>query len=125
MISSIDTNAILRIIIGDLPDQLDKSLHWLRSQQPHSVLLLDAVLVEVLFQLEAKAGYHLKRSDYLTDLFGLLEATQWDINQTTRRALGFFADTNLDYADCLLLAMKSSGKLDRVFTFDKGLLKHL
>ena len=120
-----DSNFYLRLLTGDTPEQSSRAVAWLRSQPEASVLVLDTVLVEVLFLLESNRAYGIKRADFLPELLLLIRSLQWRVSPLTALALEHFAATKLDYVDCLLLAMRESGQVTAVATFDKGLQKAL
>jgi predicted nucleic-acid-binding protein len=122
-LSVADSNVYLRLLLGDVPAQSDKALNWLAKQPDASVLVSDAVLVEVLFLLESKRAYGLKRSDFLPRLLKLLHAAPWRVLPLTEVALELFAGSKLDYVDCLLWVMKDTDVVAEVMTFDKALQK--
>ena len=73
MTKLIDSNVLLRLLIGDVPEQRDRALGWLDPAPGGSVLVIDAVLVKLLFQLESRSGYGLPRSTHLPRVRTLLQ----------------------------------------------------
>lgn len=121
----VDSNVLLRLLLGDVPVQSAKALNWLAEQPAASVWVIDAVLVEVLFLLESKRAYGLRRQDFMPALLQLLGSTPWRLSALTSQALTGFATSKLDYVDCLLIAMQDNNGVNLVATFDKDLQKQL
>lgn len=118
----IDTNALLRVLLGDVPEQAKRTMRWLAAAEPATIEVLDAVLVEALFQLESKRGAGLKRDAYLGHVVALLEQPCFSLSNTTWRALTLYqGNPKLDYVDCVLLAASVADASVEVFTFDKEL----
>ncbi len=120
-----DSNVYLRLLLGDVASQSERAIDWLSRQPESSVLVVDAVLVEVLFLLESKRAYGLKRADFMPELMRLLSGLPWYMHPLTAAALERFTASRLDFVDCLLLAMHEMGGTSEVATFDKALLKAL
>ena len=118
----VDTNVLLRLLLNDTPQQRAKGLAALRTAPPESVAILDAVLVEVVFQLESPRSYGIDRTDHLPHLVSLLQVECFAVAETTWVALDLLAKhTKLDYAGCLLLAFSRSHQSHTVLTFDREL----
>ena len=56
--TSLDTNVVLRFLLGDVPDQADKATQLIETQK---VYVTDVVLIEVIYVLEKV--YELSRTD--------------------------------------------------------------
>lgn len=120
-----DSNVILRLLLGDVPEQTSKALAWLNKQPNNSVIVTDAVLVEILFLLESKRAYRLSRATFYPLLMKVLRSKPWKLAPLTRNALEIFRESRLDYTDCLLIAMHQGGVVSEVATFDKDMHKKL
>ena len=120
-----DSNVILRLLLGDVPHQSERATNWLGEQPELSVLIADAVLVEVLFLLESKRAYGIARADFIPMLLRLLRSAPWRVSSLTMQALTLFENSKLDYVDCLLWAMQDNSGVSAVATFDKELQKQL
>lgn len=126
MTTYIDSNALLRLLLNDNPEHRVKALDVLRTASVGSVAVLDAVLVEVIFQLESPRSYDIARDEYLPHLVSLLQVECFTITKTTWDALELLAwHAKLDYTDCLLLAHAQANPTHAVLTFDRELNREL
>lgn len=118
-----DSNILLRLLVGDVPQQSEEALRWLEKQSSESVLVVDAVLVEVLFLLESTRAYGIKREHFTPQLMALLRSDPWKLSDKSWQALERFSFSKLDYTDCLLASLQDIGIVRGVITFDKALAK--
>ena len=114
----IDANVILRYLLNDNSDM---------AQQAKTVIESGAhtkpeIIAEVVYVL--KGVYHATRADIRTFIKELLNSVDCMENDKVSYAVDVYADTALDFVDCLLIAYHVLGKED-VFTFDKKLSTHL
>lgn len=114
----IDANVILRYLLNDNPEM---------AQQAKAVIEAGAytkpeIIAEVVYVL--KGVYHATRSDIRTFIKELLNSVLCTEGDKVSYAVDVYADTTLDFVDCLLVAYHVLGKED-VFTFDKKLANHL
>jgi predicted nucleic acid-binding protein len=122
----IDSNALLRLLLNDNPEHRAKALNVLRTAPAETVAVLDAVIVEVTFQLESPLSYGIEREDYLPHLVSLLQVECFAIVNSTWDALELLArHATLDYTDCLLLAHAQANPSHAVLTFDRDLNREL
>lgn len=126
MTTFIDTNVLLRLLLNDNQEHRSKALDILRTAAPESVAVLDAVMVEIIFQLESPRSYGIDRNDYLPHLVSLLQVECFAIEKPTWDALELLgAHAKLDYTDCLLLALTRAESTHGVLTFDRELNRAL
>ena len=110
----IDANVILRYLLND---------HETMSQQAREVIESGAyttteVLAEVVYVL--KGVYKAERTEIQEWLEVLLEELMLENKQSILYALKVYAETSLDFVDCLLIGYnRILGR--KVFTFDKKL----
>ena len=124
MTKLIDTNVLLRLLIGDVPEQRDRALGWLDPAPGGSVLVIDAVLVKLLFQLESRSGYGLPRSTHLPRVRTLLQSECFLLEAASWTALDLMGThPKLDFADCLLIARSRSTADAVVLSFDRELIR--
>ena len=114
----IDANVILRYLLNDNPEM---------AQQAKAVIEGGAytkpeIIAEVVYVL--KGVYHATRSDIRTFIKEMLKSVYCVESDKVSYAVDVYADTTLDFVDCLLIAYHVLGKED-VFTFDKKLANHL
>ena len=114
----IDANVILRYLLNDNQEM---------AQQAKAVIEGGAytkpeIIAEVVYVL--KGVYHATRSDIRTFIKEMLKSVYCVESDKVSYAVDVYADTTLDFVDCLLIAYHVLGKED-VFTFDKKLANHL
>lgn len=116
----VDTNVLLRILLGDVPAQRDLALSSLAGAAPASIGVLDAVLVETVFQLESRNGYAIPRSVHLPRLVELLHTAPFVLDPESWTALAILEEhPTLDYTDCLLLAHAKAHPSISIVSFDR------
>ena len=115
---NIDTNACLRFLLDDIPEQAAQTEQKIDAGV---ACLTPEVLAECAFVLEK--GYELPRSEIANGLNALVDAMICDLKDMYRRAIDIFeTDEKLDMVDSMLIARKVvSG--DDLLTFDKDMLK--
>ena len=114
----VDANVILRYLLND---------HAEMSQQARTVIDGGAytkpeIIAEVVYVL--KGVYHASRTDIRIFILEMLNSVLCSERDAVAYAVNVYADTSLDFVDCLLIAYHVLGKED-VFTFDKALAKRL
>lgn len=126
MVQLLDTNIIVRFIIGDDTEQFRIVSDIFRDVKDGSrqVILHEVVISEALYVLEGVYTYTRKESaSMLREIFLL----QWVANTdklSLMESLSLYHDTSMDFADCLLIA---TAKLEyqEILTFDKEMLKYI
>ncbi|MBL7078175.1 PIN domain-containing protein [Candidatus Shapirobacteria bacterium] len=123
----IDTNLILRLLIGDIPIQLKKSQQLFKKIENKKITGLISILVinELIWILEK--FYHQKKSEYIPLILRLISLKNTKIleikKQELIQILRKMKDANLDFTDLYLLF--SSQKLkNKIASFDKKLNYH-
>ena len=114
----IDTNVILRSLLKDNEEQ---------SQIADEIINEGAwSLPEVLAEVDhvLRTFYHVDRKSIARQLFTVLNLIDVEPREVIFRAIKIFADTKLDFVDCILVAYHDVENID-VFTFDKDLNKQL
>jgi predicted nucleic-acid-binding protein len=119
----VDTNILARIITNDVPVLAQEAMAFVQHSGRGELVITDAMLVELFFILEANQRYRYTRAKSVLAFEGILALPQFAIGDLARTAFEMFKATRkLDFADCLLIAA-SEGEVDRVLSFDKGLLR--
>ena len=115
----VDTNILLRFIIDDNKELADIAENILKSDECH---LLPEVIPEIIYVL--RSVYKYRREDIAQAIQRLLPLVVVKEQLLTNLALTYFAQFNLDYVDCILLARnKLYGR--EVASFDKELEQKL
>lgn len=114
----LDTNAILRYLLGDIEDQQLKAKEVIDA----GAFTLPEVLAEVVYVL---TGYYEEERETVYDsLTDLLDDVHIDNKEVISEGLTIFRDTSLDFVDCLLIG-RNHVLGDDVFSFDRKLNKRL
>lgn len=115
----LDANVILRYLLADDATMADKAEEWIGSGLAHATM---EVLAEVVYVLQKV--YRTERRDIAETVTGVLGQVQCTEKRVAEAALSVYAETTLDFVDCVLCARhRVCG--DEIATFDKPLLKYL
>lgn len=115
----LDANVILRYLLADDPGMADKAEEWIASGVAHATM---EVLAEVVYVLQKV--YKTDRRDIAEAVSGVLRQLECADKRVAETALSVYADTALDFVDCVLCA-RHRVRGDEIATFDKPLLKYL
>ncbi|MFW5719643.1 MAG: PIN domain-containing protein [Candidatus Dojkabacteria bacterium] len=122
----IDTNAILRFILKDIPEQHTKTkeLFEKASQGKVVIILLTEVIMELLYVLTK--AYKLEKKSCVDIIVTLLEHRQIELAYREKAALMHILETylrhNLDFVDILLYQDAKIHKAE-IFSFDQDFKK--
>lgn len=119
--SLIDTNVILRYLMGDSEEQSPKATLLMTRVETgkEAVELSEAVLTEVVWTLES--FFKVPRGEISQKLQAMLafRGLRFSGKAVAKAALSLFATTKSDWVDCLLAARSKSGNIF-IYTFDKS-----
>jgi len=124
MTGSLDTNAVLRLLLGDVPEQQEQVLQLL--EQPDARLAVaDLVFAEAAFVM-ARA-YNMTRSDISLALRGLLDLPQIAADRPLLHTAFeiFVARPALSFEDSYLGAFADTRNASPLHTFDRKLAKQV
>ena len=110
-----DANIFLRFILNDNEEMADYAENLLNNEE---VFLLHEVISEMVYVL--KSVYRTERADISEKLSELLKYTKTTDKRVMLLALRTYAETKLDFVDCILYAYNKS-KNAEIATFDKKL----
>lgn len=114
----IDANAILRYLLNDVENMAAESAQVIKS----GAFIIPEVLAEVVYVL--LKVYHVERQEISKVLIIFLNSIEINRKDIMIKALEIFADTNLDFVDCILIAYNKTDSVE-IFNFDKKLNKKL
>ena len=114
----IDANVILRYLLNDNQDMALRA----KAVVDSGAYTKPEIIAEVVYVL--KGVYHVTRADIRVFIRELLNSVRCTESEAVAYAVDVYADTSLDFVDCLLVAYHAVGKED-VFTFDKKLANRL
>ena len=120
---AVDTNVLLRLLVGDDPAQAVKArrLFDRADAEQKSVWVSDTVLVELAWTL-AKA-YGRDRADIVSAMRALSShaTVVLESGAAVRDATDAFENGRADFADCLLAMKAHLAGCDELATFDRGM----
>jgi predicted nucleic-acid-binding protein len=116
----LDTNVILRFLIGDDPPKAARATRLMERVERNeaAVEISQAVITETVWTLEKH--YQVPRDEISEKLIGLLNFPGVRVVSRDTFVLAFqhFADSRADFVDCLLVADSKLRKVP-VYTFDE------
>ncbi len=115
----VDTNVVLRYLLCDNEKQSHIAKDLIESGE---AFLLPEVLMETSHVL--RTFYHVDRQNITAQLLIVLNWVEMERKPVMIRAVEIFAETKLDFVDCILAAHHSLENAE-VFTFDKKLINQL
>jgi len=121
----IDTNLLLRLIVGDEPKQVVAAREYLRDRcsadEPGYVCHI--VLVELVWTLARAYGY--PREKIAAAIEQILETAQLDVESSNDvvAALKDYRHGTADFADCLLVRTNATSGCTHTVTFDRNAAK--
>jgi predicted nucleic-acid-binding protein len=116
----VDTNVIVRLLVGDDVKQADAATRYLKahSSSDEPALLSDIVLVETAWVLEDLYGY--SRAQIAEAMEGLLATAQLKVgNAGVNVALERYRSSTADFADCLIGVNNVAAGCEYTATFDR------
>ena len=119
MSSFVDTNVLVRHLVGDPPDMAMRATAFLRNEE--SLYLADLIVAETVYVLES--FYEINRPRISEAIRSLLAMESVRVIDTPLllRTVGLYEDKRLDFADAYLVACAETTGVGRVATFDKGI----
>ena len=115
---TLDTNAILRYLLNDIPEQAEKTTQQIKIGAK-SYLEIIAEVVYVLVKL-----YSVPREKISEIVSPITNEIEFDNADIVRNALCNYSQTKFDFVDCLLIA-RNQILSEEIFTFDKKLTNRL
>ncbi len=119
---SLDTNALLRFVLNDVPAHT-RALEVL-LQKGRSFHVEDIAIVEMVFVLEKL--YRMPRAVVVDNVLAVINHEQLVCaKRVFEMALPLYvAERSLSFMDCMLLTYARINKRTPLYTFDKALVKH-
>lgn len=118
-ISFLDANACLRYLLWDIPEQAEQVDEAIGDGAATSLEFLS----ECAYVLSGRL-YRFSRAEVSESLLSLLMDVDCEHPAVASRALELFADTNLDFPDCILIARHEiEGAV--ILTFDQAVRKRV
>lgn len=115
----IDTNIVLRYLLQDNAELLGQATIIIESGE--SILLDDVVIMECIYVLVGVYKKTKNQSSTTMKLFSEMQQVTYT-SGLAQQYLKIYSQTNLDLADCYLIALAIKSRQD-LKTFDKQMLK--
>lgn len=122
-LSVVDTNILVRFLVDDVPDQVDRVQHLFEDSASCSLFIPDLVLAEVVYVLESV--YKFERRNIVEKLSVLIRFDRFVLDkELLKTALGLYGmESSVSFVDAYLAALVSLRRNSEVITFDKKLMK--
>lgn len=114
----VDANVLLRYLLNDNQEMARQA----RTVIEGGAYTRPEIIAEVVYVL--KGVYRATRVDIRDFIREMFKSVHCAESAAVSYALDVYADTSLDFVDCLLIAYHDLDK-ENVFTFDKALAKRL
>ena len=120
-IESIDTNIILRLILGDIPEQRQKALSLL--QKPNTLFHIDDLAITEIVYVLQKLNY--TRHEVAENILGVINQPNLLWNKDLFRTIfpAYLHHPALSFNDCYLSAKSAANHSEPLWTFDRQLAK--
>jgi len=117
---SLDTNVLLRLALGDIPEQFDQ-VEALLSRGNVTFMVADAAIVELVFALQTHYG--MSRAAVADTVMSLLnvDAIKASTSLFERVSTQFVTHPTLSFADCYLAEYARQSSAAPLWTFDNKL----
>ncbi len=119
-IGSLDTNALLRLLLNDVPEQHEATKRLLREANGQ-LAIADIAVIELVFVLERYYGF--SRQQVTEAVTGLILLKEINCNRTLfERVLPtYVSHSALSFEDCCLSTYATLNQAEPLWTFDKKL----
>lgn len=123
---AIDTNIVLRCVLGDVPEQRRKAAEFLRGAGAMHYLSSQAIL-ECVYVMEMAMEMTREEVANLLNLFlaRYSDTLEYDHQMTAVAFPYYLTHPKLSWADCVLAAEAEIRHREPLFTFDKKLAQQL
>jgi len=119
MSAFVDSNVLIRHLVGDPPELATRATAYLRKEK--GLLVADLIFAETIYVLES--FYEVPRSEICEVMRSLVTMTSVCVVDETLllRALELYEYDRLDFAESYLVALAESTGVNRVASFDRSI----
>lgn len=119
MSAFVDTNILVRHLVGDPPDMAARATAYLGSES--ELLVTDLVVAEMVYVLES--FYEVSRQAIATSMRSLLTLNSVVVVDAALllRAIEIYEHDRLDFSEAYLVASAESSGVDAVASFDRSI----
>ncbi|MBI2596643.1 PIN domain-containing protein [Candidatus Daviesbacteria bacterium] len=119
----VDTDVIIRLITHDDPKKQEAAAKLFGKVENGELILTapDTVIADAVFVLSSPRLYNLPRTEIRDVLTSLLRYTNFKVDnkQAVINALDLYASTNLDFGDCILIALTAQTEAREIYSYDR------
>jgi len=121
-VAALDTNVLVRFLVQDDARQGAAAARLIRSGVEAGGALFVPVTVVLELEWVLRSSFALPKPAVLQALFGLLGSFElaFESEGAVEVALGNYADSKADFADCLHAALATMAGRQPLWTFDKA-----
>jgi predicted nucleic-acid-binding protein len=118
---ALDTNALVRFIVRDDPDQLLAVTRLLKRCIEQGSALFIPVTVTLELEWVLRASFNFTKEQVIEVFANLLSASEltFESERAAEVALQLYREGPADFADCLHVALSSQAGQESFWTFDK------
>lgn len=124
----VDANIFIRVLTQDDPTRSSKALSFLEHVADGHVsgMMTEGVILEIVQVLGSKSRYGLDHAEIRDRILPLLMLPNLHLEhrEVHLAAIDLFAESRLDYVDCLAIAYAHEMELQSIVSFDRGLDRH-
>ena len=117
----VDTNVLLRWLLGDHQELSAKAEELVQKAKPGNLIVTDIVVAEIVYVLRSTGRDRQQTSEALL-LIGRTPVFKYENDELMMEVIDLLTATSLDFADCYLLARAKPEKMSHE-TFDEALHK--
>ncbi len=119
----VDTNVLLRYLTGDDSEQSPKAFEYFQRVQGNVIdaMLFEGVIVEAIQVLESRRYFASQRDTIAFGMKSIIGLPRLHIHDRDRhlQALDIYAESMIDYVDCLLIAAARNEGTGQIASFDR------
>ena len=117
----VDTNILLRWLLGDHKELSPKAEEIINTAKPGSLIITDIVVAEIVYVLRSTGRDRAQIAEALL-LIGRTKALKYENNDLVMGIVEIMSQVSLDFADYYLLT-RASRENTELATFDNKVLK--
>lgn len=117
----VDTNVLLRWLLGDHQELSAKAEELVQRAKPGSLIVTDIIVAEIVYVLRSTGRDRQQTGEALL-LIGRTPVFKYENDELMTEIIDLLIGTSLDFADCYLLARAKREKVS-LETFDEALHK--
>lgn len=118
----VDTDIIIRLITHDDPKKQEAAAKLFEKVEDGELILTasDTAIADAVFVLSSPRLYNLPRTEIRDVLTSLLRYTNFKVDnkQAVIIALDLYSSTNLDFGDCILIALTAQTEAKEIYSYD-------